>query len=255
MFPYYKCILQYNQNGERNRMSMFTAVNPKLKKGESFGYMSFGIHFAPHTLSGYQVCSSASEGCKGACLYTSGHGRFTRTQEARIAKTKRFFETREQFLAELVKDIHAAMRKAGRSGFLPAFRLNLTSDVRWETIPVGGFRNIMEMFPNVQFYDYTKHTNRKNIPANYHLTFSRSESNDSQLTAMFDRGFNVAIVFDTPKGKNLPTTYMGREVIDGDEHDLRFLDKKGVWVGLRGKGEAKKGTHNGFVVLTYNKGN
>ena len=237
---------------------MFTAVNPKLKKGEQFGFMSFGIHFAPSTISGYQVCASASKGCTSACLYTSGHGRFTRTQEARIAKTKRFFESREQFLTELVKEAKAAMRKADREGFKPAFRLNLTSDVRWESVPVivDGitYPNIMTAFPQVQWYDYTKHTNRRNIPANYHLTFSRSESNDNKVQEMFDRGFNVAIVFDTKKGEPLPTEYMGRTVIDGDEHDLRFLDPKGVWVGLRGKGEAKKGEHNGFVVLTRNKG-
>ena len=237
---------------------MFTAVNPKLKKGEQFGFMSFGIHFAPSDISGYQVCASASKGCTSACLYTSGHGRFTRTQEARIAKTKKFFETREQFLVELVKEAKASMRKADREGFKPAFRLNLTSDVRWETIPVTvdgiTYPNIMTAFPQVQWYDYTKHTNRRNIPANYHLTFSRSESNDNKVQEMFDRGFNVAIVFDTKKGDPLPTQYMGRTVIDGDEHDLRFLDPKGVWVGLRGKGEAKKGTHNGFVVLTRNKG-
>ena len=236
---------------------MFTAVNPKLKKGEQFGFMSFGIHFAPHTLSGYQVCASASAGCRTACLYTSGHGQFTNTQNARIAKTKRFFESRAIFLAELVKESKAAMRKAAREGFTPAFRLNLTSDIRWENIPVTvdgvEYPNIMTAFPTVQYYDYTKHTNRTNIPANYHLTFSRSESNDEQVTAMFDRGFNVAIVFDTPKGMPLPTTYMGREVIDGDEHDLRFLDKRGVWVGLRGKGAAKKGEHNGFVILTRGK--
>ena len=111
----------------------------------------------------------------------------------------------------------------------------------------------MTAFPQVQWYDYTKHTNRRNIPSNYYLTFSRSEDNDDQIADMFDRGYNVAIVFDTPKGAPLPTTYLGREVIDGDEHDLRFLDKRGVWVGLRGKGEAKKGEHNGFVVLTYNR--
>jgi hypothetical protein len=237
---------------------MFTAVNPKLKKGEQFGFMSFGIHFAPHTISGYQVCASASPGCKTACLYTSGHGKFTRTQEARIAKTKRFFETRMQFLAELVKESKAAIRKAEREGFKPAFRLNLTSDVRWETIPVTvdgvEYPNIMTAFPSVQFYDYTKHTNRRNIPANYHLTFSRSESNDEQVTAMFDRGLNVAIVFDTPKGKPLPRTWWGRAVIDGDEHDLRFLDPKGVWVGLRGKGDAKKDL-SGFVVNTSHLSN
>jgi hypothetical protein len=129
--------------------------------------------------------------------------------------------------------------------------------VRWENVPVAvdgiTYPNIMTAFPSVQFYDYSKHTNRKNIPSNYHLTFSRSESNDSKVADMFAQGFNVAIVFDTPKGQALPATYLGREVIDGDEHDLRFLDKQGVWVGLRGKGAAKKGEHNGFVILTRGK--
>lgn len=231
-------------------MSLYTAVNPKLKKGEAMGYMSFGVHFAPATISGYQVCASSSAGCRTACLYTSGHGQFTNTQEARIRKTKRFFEARETYLADLVKDTVAAIRKAMREQLKPAFRLNLTSDIRWETVPVGGYRNIMEMFPTVQFYDYTKHTNRKNIPSNYYLTFSRSESNDAQVSEMFDRGYNVALVFDTPKGKPLPETYNGRKVIDGDVNDLRFLDEKNVWVGLRGKGAAKKGEHNGFVILT-----
>ena len=239
---------------------MFTDVNPKLVKGQELGYLSFGVHFAPHTISGYQVCASASKGCRKVCLYTSGHGKFTRTQLARIAKTKRFFEDRSQFLQDLVKQVLAAIRKAERKGLQPAFRFNLTSDIRWETISIDTevtYRrktqryqaaNIMELFPTVQFYDYTKHTNRRNIPANYHLTFSRSEENDHEVSDMFEAGYNVAIVFDTKKGEPLPTHYMGRQVIDGDEHDLRFLDPKGVWVGLRGKGDAKKDTGNGFVI-------
>ncbi len=236
---------------------MFTEVNPKLVKGEVLGYKSFGIHFAPARISGYQVCSSASEGCTTACLYTSGHGRFTRTQDARIAKTRRFFEERPEFLTELVKHVEAAIRKAKRLQLTPAFRFNLTSDVRWELVPVMvkgvQYENIMAAFPQVQFYDHTKHTNRRNIPANYHLTFSRSESNDGDVEEMFFQGYNVAVVFDTKKGEPLPTTYKGRPVIDGDEHDLRFLDPKGVWVGLRGKGEAKKHDHNGFVIITRNR--
>lgn len=231
---------------------MFTDVNPKLVKGEALGFISFGIHFAPHTISGYQVCASASKGCRKVCLYTSGHGKFTRTQLARIAKTKRFFEDRAGFLTELVKKVKAAQRKAARKNLQPAFRLNLTSDIRWETIAVhvdgAWYTNIMEAFPTVQFYDYTKHTNRRNIPANYHLTFSRSEENDHEVSDMFEAGYNVAIVFDTRKGEPLPTQYMGRRVIDGDEHDLRFLDPKGVWVGLRGKGDAKKDDGDGFVI-------
>ena len=105
------------------------------------------------------------------------------------------------------------------------------------------------MFPTVQFYDYTKHTNRKNLPSNYHLTFSRSETNDNKVQEMFDRGYNVAIVFDTPKNKPLPTEYMGRKVIDGRVHDLRFLDEPGVWVGLSALGDGKKDS-SGFVIST-----
>jgi hypothetical protein len=230
-------------------MSLFTESNPKLEKGEDLGYLSFGLHFAPATISGYQVCASASEGCTIACLYTSGHGRFTRTQESRIAKTQRFFEAREAFLRDMVKDIFAALRRANRMGMVPSFRLNLTSDIRWETVRVFGYDNIMEMFPTVQFYDYTKHTNRKNIPSNYHLTFSRSETNDNKVQEMFDAGYNVAIVFDTPKNKPLPETFKGRKVIDGRVHDLRFLDETGVWVGLSALGEGKKDS-SGFVIST-----
>jgi hypothetical protein len=230
-------------------MSLFTESNPKLEKGEDLGYLSFGLHFAPATISGYQVCASASEGCTIACLYTSGHGRFTRTQESRIAKTQRFFEARETFLKDMVKDIFAALRRANRMGMVPSFRLNLTSDIRWETVRVFGYDNIMEMFPTVQFYDYTKHTNRKNIPSNYHLTFSRSETNDNKVQEMFDAGYNVAIVFDIPKNKPLPATYKGRKVIDGRVHDLRFLDETGVWVGLSALGEGKKDS-SGFVIST-----
>lgn len=242
--------------------SLLTENNTKLEKGEELGFLSCGLHFAPHTISGYQVCSSASTGCRKACLYTSGHGRFTNTQLARIAKTVKFFEERPTFLSDLVKDVAAKIRRADRLGLTPAFRLNLTSDVRWEHVPVTvevkkgrkvvdtvSYRNIMEAFPTVQFYDYTKHTNRRDLPANYHLTFSRSEENDSEVEAMFAKGYNVAIVFDTPKGAPLPDTYMGRKVIDGREHDLRFLDPQGVWVGLSALEDAKV-DDSGFVIQT-----
>ena len=232
-------------------MSLLTESQPKLEKGEALGYLSFGLHFAPASISGYQVCASSSMGCRDACLYTSGHGRFTRTQESRIAKTKRFFEGRQLFLADLVKDITAALRRADRLKMTPAFRLNLTSDVRWETIEVQGTKSMLDLFSSTQFYDYTKHTNRRNLPSNYHLTFSRSEENDSKVQDMFDAGYNVAIVFDTPKNKPLPTEYMGRKVIDGRTHDLRFLDPQGVWVGLSALGEAKV-DNSGFVVSYSN---
>ena len=228
-------------------MSLLTESNTKLEKGEDLGYLSFGLHFAPHNISGYQTCASASAGCAAACLYTSGHGRFTRTQDARINKTRKFFEARPEFLRRLVKDMDAGIRRAGRLSMIPAFRLNLTSDIRWETVKVDGYANLMELFDGIQFYDYTKHVNRRDIPSNYHLTFSKSETNDAHVTDMFKQGMNVAIVFDTPKNKPLPTNYMGLEVIDGRTHDLRFLDPRGVWVGLSALGDGKK-DNTGFVI-------
>jgi len=228
-------------------MKLLTLGNTKTVKGEKLGYMTFIMHLAPSTLSGYNTCPMSSDGCAEACLNTSGRGRFASIQEARIRKTVWFFENRETFMVQLVKDVNAAIRKADRTNMIPVFRLNGTSDIRWETVPVAGFRNIMEMFPTVQFYDYTKLPNRRNIPANYHLTFSRSESNDSYVKVALDRGMNVAVVFD-----KLPETYMGRTVIDGTDTDLRFLDGKDVIVGLLAKGKAKK-DNSGFTVLTQLK--
>ena len=226
-------------------MKLLTLGNTKTVKGETLGYQTYIMHLAPSTLSGYNTCPMASAGCAAACLNTAGRGRFTAIQEARIRKTKWFFEDRESFMAQLVKDIQAAIRKADREQMIPVFRLNGTSDIRWETVPVvGGFRNIMERFPTVQFYDYTKLANRRDIPSNYHLTFSRSESNDGYVVEMMNRGVNVAVVFDT-----LPEMYLGAKVIDGTETDLRFLDEKGVIVGLLAKGKAKK-DNSGFTILS-----
>ena len=224
-------------------MKLLTLGNTKTVKGEAMGFQTYIMHLAPSTLSGYNTCPMASEGCASACLNTAGRGRFTAIQEARIRKTRWFFEDRETFMAQLVKDIEAAIRKAKREGFTPVFRLNGTSDIRWENYQVVrdgiAYANIMNAFPQVQFYDYTKLPNRHSISANYHLTFSRSESNEH----LIPQGMNVAVVFDS-----LPDVWMGRKVIDGTETDLRFLDEQNVVVGLLAKGKAKKDT-SGFTIL------
>jgi hypothetical protein len=222
-------------------------ANTKTMKGEKYGYQTYIMHLAPSTLSGYQVCPMASPGCASACLNLSGMGKFSNVQAARIAKTKWFFEDRQEFMAQLVKEVEAAIRKSTRLGFTPAFRLNGTSDIRWEQYAVvrNGveYRNIMEAFPTTQFYDYTKLTNRNFVPSNYHLTFSRSETNYMETVRMMAQ-MNVAVVFD-----EIPDKYMGITVVDGTETDLRFLDPSFVIVGLKANGKAKK-DQTGFTVLT-----
>ena len=223
-------------------------ANTKTMKGEKLGYLTFIMHLAPSTLSGYQVCPSASAGCTKACLNLSGMGKFSNVQAARISKTKWFFEDRQAFMAQLVKEIEAAIRKANRMKLLPVFRLNGTSDIRWEIYPVTRngveYGNIMEAFPQQQFYDYTKIPNRRDLPRNYHLTFSRSEVNEMLALDVMRSGMNVAVVFD-----EIPAKWMGVKVVDGTETDLRFLDEDFVVVGLKANGKAKK-DQTGFTVLT-----
>lgn len=224
-------------------MKLLSVGNPKLMKGEKKGYLSFVLHLSPADVSGYETCPKRTAGCTSACLNTAGRGGMfkpggTNTiQEARKRKTKMFFEQRDEFMAALEADIRLGIKQAEKKGMIPAFRLNGTSDLAWEKY------GIIQKFPEVQFYDYTKIRNRKvaDLP-NYHLTFSKADGNDMDVRLVASTGMNVAVVFD-----KLPATYIGREVIDGDDTDLRFLDKKGVVVGLKAKGRARKDT-SGFVV-------
>ncbi len=231
-------------------MELLTVGNPKLMKGEKKGFLSFVLHLAPADLSGYETCPKRTAGCTSACLNTAGRGGIFKKgettnviQQARIRKTKMFFENRLEFMSKLLKDINNAIKYAEKKGLTPVFRLNGTSDIAWEKYEILDGRNIFQMFPEVQFYDYTKMRNRKvKHLTNYHLTFSKADGNDLDVRLAVNEGMNVAVVF-----KVVPTTFLGRPVINGDETDLRFLDDKNVIVGLKAKGKAKKDA-TGFVV-------
>lgn len=225
-------------------MKLLTTANYKTTKGEKLGVLTGILYLAPAKISGYEVCPKRSEGCTAACLYTAGMGAFSNVQQARIDKTKMFFGDRDSFLDQLRKDIKALVKKATKLNMTPAIRLNGTSDIEWTRF------TLMSEFPDVQFYDYTKVYNRleKQIPTNYHLTFSKNEVNEAECVGALKLGVNVAVVFSTKKGEALPETWNGFPVYDGDDTDLRFMDPKGGYViGLRAKGRAKKDV-SGFVV-------
>jgi hypothetical protein len=207
------------------------------------------LYLAPAKISGYEVCPRRSEGCTKSCLYSAGRGAFNTVQKSRVAKTKMFFEQRDAFMNQLRKDIKSLVNKANKQNMVPAIRLNGTSDIEWTRL------GIVDEFPDVQFYDYTKVLNRvtKERPSNYHITFSKNESNDVECLAAIKAGVNVAVVFDTKKGEDLPETWNGAPVYDGDDTDVRFLDPKGGYViGLRAKGKARK-DQTGFVVNVNNQ--
>lgn len=232
----------------------FTLGNAKTVKGEKKGYLTAILHLSPSNGSGVNVCPKATPGCIVGCLNKAGRGGADgiRTmgpaiQAARIRRTRELFTNRTAYIERLSAEIDRLKKKAARQGLTLVVRPNGTSDLPWLAF------NLAKRHPDVQFYDYTKLPRawERQLP-NYALTFSRSESNASDVLAALSHGVNVAVVFAVKRGQPLPATYLGRPVVDGDETDLRFLDGtgrdgKGLIVGLRAKGPAKKDC-SGFVV-------
>ena len=225
------------------------ASNPKTARNAG-GIEAAILHMAPHTVAGVgNVCPWATPGCAAACLNTAGRGQMSTVQAARVRKTREFFDNPRAFWHQLAAEIDTLDRRAKRRGHLGAIRLNGTSDIPWEKQKVGGM-TLMEAFPDVWFYDYTKSISRAqafatgDFPPNYHLTLSRGENMDEWATALMPPGVNVAVVFDA-----LPETWAMRPVVDGTRDDWRFFDPVGVIVGLLPKGDAKRDT-SGFVVRT-----
>jgi len=234
--------------------------NPKTDKGHARGFVTAVLYLAPSDASGVlNVCQFASPGCRASCLYRAGRAAFdVEIPAARINRTKLFRYNRFSFNARLVKEIASHVRRAARKGMRPAVRLNGTSDLPWEAYRLNDGRTALETFPDVQFYDYTKNVRRAlanaagEHPANYHLTFSRAETNEPDCVRVLNAGGSVAVVFNarTKSGKRaadpLPAYWHGYRVIDADTDDLRFLDDPNVIAGLRAKGPAKL-DRTGFV--------
>lgn len=206
------------------------------------------LYLLPHKASGYQVCPMATKECIAGCLNTSGRvimdiNNSNCILSARLKKTELFFEQRQFFMNWLVAELTSAKRKAEKNGYGFSVRLNGTSDLNWNAYKVNG-KTVFELFPTVQFYDYTKVPNRfLNLPDNYHLTFSYTGKNWIDCLNVLLDDQNVAVIFNIKKGQPLPTHFRGFKVIDGDLTDYRPNDEKGVIVGLRWKKIADKVTN------------
>ena len=226
--------------------------NPKTIKGQKYGFMTGVLYLAPANLSGRNICSMAAlAACAAPCLNSAGRGAFSNVQKARIAKTNYYFEDRAGFMANLVLDIKLLAKKAAARGLVPLVRLNGTSDIKFENVPltVDGqdYPNIMAVFPDIQFYDYTKIANRENLPANYDLTFSYSgvPAYQKYVKQAIIKGMRVAVVFRTRAA--IPKSFLGLNCVDGDDSDIRHIDPAGVIVALYAKGKARR-DNSGFVV-------
>jgi hypothetical protein len=213
----------------------------KLDKCQSVGVLARVLYFTPGIF-----CPGATTGCRASCLgHTSGRMQFQTHSEARDARAALFREQPQLFLRRLRAELTLLEIDALLLHLRPAVRLNGTSDLSWERLCPELFAD----YPDVQFFDYTKLHKRmldfldSTFPANYRLTFSVDEKNSDKAASVLNRGGTVAAVF----WPELPETWWGFPVIDGDSHDARFLDPAGVVVGLKAKGLARVDVH-GFTI-------
>jgi hypothetical protein len=256
----------------------FSTDSAKAIKANKYGYLNAINYMAPHKSAGRgNLCASASPGCIALCLgWYSGQASMVKDLEhdinnvrkSRIRKTAAFFDDTQRFMQEAVYHINKLSRRADKLKLELCVRMDGASDIPFERIKITAHDNlnIFELFPHVQFVDYTKILDRvlsPNKPANLHLTLSRSEINWQDCETALTNGHNVAVVF----AESLPEysdsnlynmgygqAYRGYEVIDGDQHDLRHLDKRaetGVIVGLLPKGRKAKSDQSGFVVRDH----
>ena len=253
-------------------------ANAKTIKGQKVGFLTAVLYLAPFKMSGINVCPMAEvAGCWKGCLNTAGRGGISKgskkmrrngltvpdnaIQRCRIKRTRLWANDRPAFCAQLVKEIRAFLKRADRKGLTPTVRLNGTSDIQWERIDIGYWLSqdsatIFEMFPDVQFYDYTKIAKRfkRELPANYHLSLSYSEANQKYAASCWEahgqHGASLVMVYRTKADiANAATWYQECRVkfVDGDANDLRFLDPDKCIVALKAKGKARS-DRSGFVL-------
>ena len=215
----------------------------KTSKGLKKGVLTGILYLSPADSSGVNICPmSEIAKCKAPCLFTAGRGAMNIVQMGRLRKTLMYLQYPDKFKSMLIADIETLQRKAKRNAMTPMVRLNGTSDIRWEVV----FPEVFSIFYGIQFYDYTKISNRRlGKISNYDLTFSYSGVKDYQKFVLNSIKYRMrmAVVFK----KHLPKTFMGMKVVNGDDTDLRPYDPQGVVVGLIAKGKARHDT-SGFVV-------
>ena len=222
-------------------------TNAKTKKNE---IKTFILYLAPYNqnAAGVNICPNASKGCAAACLWGAGRGAFTSVQNARINKTNFYIQDKSLFIKKLAGEIIKETAKAKKKGEQIAFRLNGTSDQDFVYLlkKYAGL-DIADLAPVSIFYDYTKILGKakKYIDhPNYIITYSRAEDNEAEALEALSLGANVSAVFSD----QLPASYKGFKVVDGDVSDLVMLNNSGVILGLRAKGKAARLDASGFVI-------
>lgn len=217
--------------------------NSKFKKAAQYGIMEAGLSLLPYNLADEKVnlCPFSSESCKNSCLNFVGMNSFYRTQESRKLKTLMFLQDRTKFLKQVSGEIYTLKNMYKKL----VIRLNTYSDINFQKYNIEEGKTIFELHPDVMFIDYTKNPYMISKFPNYHIIYSADKSNitDDGIIQKLKSGQNIAMVF-----KEVPKTWNGFEVIDGDKSDVEWVNKKGIISGLKFKKVIKKGVSNSELI-------
>lgn len=214
-------------------VSYFAGINSssKISKGEKLEYYTLILYLLPSDQSGVDICAGSCLGCELACLSGAGHSgleersvingkkEYNKISVSRLVKTWLVVFRRD--IANKLIQFEIDKNKSKYKRF--AVRLNGTSDLP--------FYDIICNNPNIQFYDYTKMSNRYSLD-NYHVTFSYSTSKINRIKhykQALQRNQNLAFPVtkqDYKRILSLPDTF------DMDTTDLRFLDNKKSKYGI-----------------------
>jgi hypothetical protein len=201
-------------------------------------------YWLPHRLSQIiNVCPWSTKGCRATCLHASGQLRFHDT--AKFVRVELFVVDPFAYMVVMLTEIEQHARRVAKCGKVLVIRPNGTADAPWEML-LFLFDLVASLNLGATWFDYTKGiltTARRNrVPSplpNYYTVASATEATTPEAVA--DYPHNVVAVVDVPRGKPLPETMWGRQVVDGDRHDLRPFDPQiAALVLVRAKGDARK---------------
>ncbi|RXJ97634.1 hypothetical protein CRU98_12935 [Arcobacter sp. CECT 8986] len=226
-------------------------------------------------LSKVNLCKKSTNGCVAACIYHNGlfqnsHFSKNKIKQARIKRTFKFLLQKNEFFEKLIKEIKSLKRKAKKENLRLLIQLNKTSDILWEKeefeYKEESYKNIMEFFPDVEFFDYTKYDilkNRKKLPQNYTLIYSRAGMNKGKLIdswedlkAYLNKNISIALVcsYDIKNELLNNETYDDYNIYDAADYESGKISIKNSTEGSILLHEAKKGTNinknSAFVIQT-----
>lgn len=227
-------------------LRLLSPFNDKSPKGEAHGFLTAMLYLAPAQVAGGKtVCPHSTEACRAGCLFTAGRGKTPRVESARIRRTRWYHDDREGFMRALDGDLELLQTIADHAGLRLAIRLNGTSDVLWERETVGG-RSLFDIHSRARFYDYTNTPpEHRKVPSNWHLTHSLADHPLARAVEHLRAGRNVAAVVPETEKAGAPDWFTVGDtevrVVDGEAHDLRFLDPSPALVLLKPKGRLTRG--------------